>query len=752
MLSNIFERLTAYVKMKLFSVIILLLFYQWCYSQSGSMNQHDFIINASATNAPVTIDGDLNEPGWQSAETINKFFVKFPQDTGVVKNKTTVKVIYDKNYLYIGAECYDEGNYIVQSLKRDAGFFDNDIFSVVLDPVNQQANGYLFGVSPMNIQYDDLLSATNLEPQDFSYDNKWFSEVKRLPGKWVVEMAIPFKILRFTKDKKIWGINFLRNDLKSYQYTTWAKIPVQLFHFDLGYTGALLWPEPPPEQKNNFVVSPYATGSVYKPEDKRTTYGSFDAGFDAKVALSSSLNLDITVNPDFSQVEVDQQQINLTRYNIFLPEKRTFFLENNDLFFNIGNSYYRPFYSRTIGLDPSGGAIPIVAGLRLTGNVTNKLRMGIMNMQTRSTENYKAQNYSAVAINHRVMERSLFKAYFTNRQAIEHSKGKYGAGYGRNAGSEFTFNSRNGTWQAWLAGNWSFKEGFKNNNQFYETGVAYTRKRFSTTVDIIDIGSNYFADMGFVSRIDNYDKARDTTIRIGFKEVFNYNDYTIRVNKKHIQFHRFLNENIIYWNQNGSFSEGSNRIKYILNFTNTSELSIGQSFNYADVLIPFSFFSGNDLLPAGRYQYTQTELTFKGDNRKPLYWSFTASAGSFYNGNIKSLQTTLRLRKQPWGNFSMDVQWNDLHFPGNYGKSQLVLVRPKIEISFSNKLFWTTFLQYGTQQENFNINSRLQYRFKPMSDIYLVYTDNYYTNFPEKMVGRNRDRAIVLKVNYWLNL
>lgn len=737
--------------MKLFSGIIVLLFCQWSYCQSGSMNQHDFIIRSVKTNSPVAVDGLLDEAGWQSAEAVSKFFVKYPEDTAATKTRTTVKIIYDHKYLYIGAECSDSGKYIVQSLKRDAGYYDNDLFSVVLDPVNQQSNGYLFSVNPMNVQYDDLISATSLEPQDFSWDNKWFSQVKRLPGKWVVEIAIPFKILRYTKDKQLWGINFLRNDLKNYQYTTWAKIPVQLNLFDMGYTGALSWPEPPPAQSNNIVFAPYVTGSIYKPENKKTTHGSYDAGFDAKVAVSSSLNLDVTVNPDFSQIEVDQQQINLTRYNIFLPEKRTFFLENNDLFFNFGAPAYRPFYSRTIGLDPEGRAIPIIAGLRLTGNVTNKLRVGLMNMQTRATDEYNAQNYSAVAVNQRVMERSLFKAYFTNRQAVNSNKGKEGGGFGRNAGGEFTFNSRNGTWQGWLAGNWSFKERFKDKNQFYETGITYTGKRFAASLDYAHIGTNFFADMGFVNRIENYDAARDTVIRIGFKQLYNLNDYVIRVNKGHVQFHRFLNENVVYWNPNGTFNEASNRFKYILNFTNTSEFSIGQSFNAANVLLPFSFTSG-DPLPSGKYQYTQTELSFHTDNRKALYWLFSASAGSFYNGTIKSLQTSLRLRRQPWGNFSMDVQWNDLHFPGTYGKSQLVLVRPKIEIGFSNKLFWTTFIQYGTQQANFNINSRLQYRFKPMSDIYLVYTDNYYTDFPQKIVGRNRDRAIVLKFNYWLDL
>ena len=733
--------------MKLFSGLVVLLFYQWSYCQSGAMNQRAFTLKIAKSVSPVTIDGNLNETAWQTADATTGFNMKWPNDTAAVKSATSAKMTFDQNYLYISAECSDTLPYIVQSLKRDAGFFDNDLFAVVLDPINQQANGYVFGVNPMNVQYEDLLSATNLEDQDFSWDNKWFSAVKRYPNKWVVEIAIPFKILRYSPGKTSWGVNFIRNDLKHYQYTSWAKIPVQFGPFDLGYTGMLQWSETPSKQSNNITIAPYVTGSLVNPSGSSNTNRSFDAGFDAKLALNSSLNLDITVNPDFSQIEVDRQQINLTRYNIFFPERRTFFLENNDLFFNFGAPVYRPFYSRTIGLDSNANAIPILAGLRLTGNLNKKLRVGLMNMQTRATEDYKAQNYSAVAFNHRLLNRSLFKAYFTNRQAFDKGKGANKMDYGRNAGGEFSYFSKNGTWQGWLAGNWSFKDGYRNKNQFMEAGVGYTRKNFSTNIDLAEIGINYYADMGFTNRIENYDALRDTILRAGFKQAYNLNNYTIRVNRKKVQYHRFINENVVYWNTDGSFNEAQARFKYLLNFTNTGELSVSQGFYAADVLFPFSFTNG-DPLPAGKYNYAQTEATYYSDNRKAIYWSVSATAGGFYNGSIKTLQGMIRFRKQPWGNFSTDIQWNELRFPAPYGNSNFLLIRPKIEINFSNNLFWTTFIQYATQTNNFNINSRLQYRFKPMSDIFLVYTDNYFTD----PFMKNKNRAVVFKVNYWLNL
>jgi hypothetical protein len=205
--------------------------------------------------------------------------------------------------------------------------------------------------------------------------------------------------------------------------------------------------------------------------------------------------------------------------------------------------------------------------------------------------------------------------------------------------------------------------------------------------------------------------------------------------------------NLYYLNPNGSFNEGSNRLKYTLKFTNTAEIGLSQNLNYANVLFPFSFTDGTPL-PAGWYRYAQTEASFASDTRKPLSWFLSAAAGGFYNGTIKSFQARIRWRQQPWGNFSMEAQWNELRFPVPYGNSNLLLIRPKIEINFSNNLFWTTFIQYATQTNNFNINSRLQYRFKPMSDFFLVYTDNYFTD----PFLKNKNRAVVFKFNYWLNL
>ena len=201
-------------------------------------------------------------------------------------------------------------------------------------------------------------------------------------------MAIPFKSIRYPADKKTWGINFVRVDTKTNEYSTWTNVPVNFSTHDVGYTGALIWEDAPPKPGSNTVFVPFVTTEVTENRaGNEPVSAKPNAGFDAKIGLTSSLNLDLTVNPDFSQIEVDRQVTNLTRFNIFFPERRTFFLENADLFSGYGIDPIRPFYSRRIGLDKNGNKIPILFGARITGNIAKKTRIGFMNMQTGSTGN-----------------------------------------------------------------------------------------------------------------------------------------------------------------------------------------------------------------------------------------------------------------------------------------------------------------------------------------------------------------------------
>ena len=384
------------------------------------------------TDETIKIDGVLSEPIWNKVPVTDGFWMSYPVDDRAVEERlqTKVRMTSDEQNLYIAAVCYSPEKYIIKTLKRDKEFWEGDGFGVVIDPVNEQTNGFAFHINPAGVQAEYLVTGQTgrrREPEpgqslngfNVAWDNKWFSEVTTHPDRWIVEIAIPFKTLRFDEDKSSWGINFFRRDAASNTIHTWAPVPIEFFEIELGYTGTLTWDQPPQKAQRNLAIIPYVRGGVAKDYEAGTEADLiYQAGVDAKVPVTSSLNLDLTINPDFSQVEVDEQVINLTLFDIHLPEKRLFFLENSDIFDDFGIPPMRPFFSRKIGLDEEGSPIPILYGARLSGNINQNLRIGVMNLQTRESDGFLPQNYTVASFHQQVLERSVIKGYIQNRDAL----------------------------------------------------------------------------------------------------------------------------------------------------------------------------------------------------------------------------------------------------------------------------------------------------------------------------------------------
>lgn len=707
-------------------------------------------LHIKKTNHPVKLDGELNEEDWQQAGSVTNFWQKFPRDDVKAGHPTVAKVMYDERFLYVGFIVYDSLPLIGQSLKRDSRIRDNDGVGVMLDPMGKKTSGFYFTVTAFNVQADDLLTV-NPDNLTFSWDNKWYSEVKRYTDHYTVEMAIPFKTLRYDKDNKTWGINFIRSDRKRNEFHTWTRIPLNFASVDLGYLGALQWDAAPPKPGSNISLIPYITGELNSNKvDGTPVTTKTDAGFDAKLALTSSLNLDLTFNPDFSQVEVDRQVTNLSRFSIFFPERRNFFLENNDLFSEYGIPPIRPFYSRRIGLDPSGNPIPIIAGARLTGNLADRTRIGIMSMQTKPAADYAGQNYTALTVQQQLLKRTTFKAYFFNRQGFFNEKNPLTDPldeYGRNAGGELYYVNQEGNWQGWLGFHSSFKPGIKDHSLFLNGGGGYFGRSFTSFVDYDNVGTNYFTDIGFVERIENYDARRDTVIRLGFRQFFNQNDYRIYPKKGSINQHTIGLENFLVLNPDNSFNELSNELSYNIQFKNTSSAELSYAYSRIKLLYHTGFTDG-DPLPPGQYEFNQYSLSWLTDARKKFSFKTGITAGKYFSGDFVQLSGSAIFRSQPWLTIELNAEYNKLKFPSPYGAEDFFLLAPRVEINFSNKMFWTTFIQYNTQQNNFNINSRLQWRYKPASDLFLVYTDNYFSD----PFLKNKNRALVFKLNYWLNI
>lgn len=738
-------------------LIIFLLLSSFFVQAQSFQDKYQLIV--AKTAVANRIDGVLDEAVWQRAVEVGDFWEKFPSDKNKAKLNTTVKAAYDGRFLYFAITCYDTTNkFVAPSLKRDGSIRESDGVAIILDPLNKKTNGFSFATTPFNVQSEYQFGAGasgNGGGPNLAWDNKWYSAVKRSNESYIMEIAIPFKTLRYDPGIKKWGVNFIRSDQKNFKFYTWTNVPVQFPGFDLGYLGSMTFEEEIPEAKKNFALIPFITGGATNNKEAGTTKGTLGIGLDAKVSLTPSVNMDLTLFPDFSQVEVDKQVTNLTRFSIFFPERRTFFLENDDIFSDYGNPPIKPFFSRRIGLDANSNPIPIVFGAKVSGSIGERLRVGAFNMSTAKKGDFAAQNYTAVSVIQQFGKRSSVKAYFLNRSAnLIETDSSYNPlnKYGRNAGIEISLSDNSGKLNAWAGYHLSQKSGIINNNFFYQFGGGYFGSKFSGIIDVAEVKDNYYTDMGFVNRIETLSTLKDTyasgdtTYRTGFKQLFTDYNYFIRPKGGKVATYIFSFNNFLNLYQDNKLSENSQSFGFDINFKNAArfETSIDRSHEFLKYYFPLPELKP---LTPGNYTYTNATIGYSTDGRKNVTWLGKIKAGQFYNGVLKQYSTQFSVRKQPWWTIALLAEYNIINFPTEYGQTKLLLFSPKTEINFNNKTFWTTFFQFNTQANNMNINSRLQYRYSPMSDLFLVYTDNYFTD----PLFKNKNRGIIFKFNYWFS-
>lgn len=704
------------------------------------------------TSEKIIIDGELNESVWKQCEKADNFWQNFPNDTSLAKTKTEVFVTYNDNSIFIGAICYDSlpGNYVIQSLKRDFSYPVSDAFVVTLDPFSDKQNGFSFGVNPYGVQREGLIANGGGQGVTTNWDNKWHTAVKQNGTNWTVEMEIHFKSIRYKPDLSTWKINFARNDLKRNENSTWSKVPRQFNIASLAFSGELIWDNPPKKAGGNIVVIPYAIGKISKDFISKTpTKYESTVGGDAKIALSSSMNLDITINPDFSQVDVDKQITNLTRFSLVFPEQRQFFIENSDLFASFGFSQMRPFFSRRIGIGTTN-PIPIIGGARLSGKPNKNWRVGLMNIQTAKARDNNidvfSQNYLVGAVQRKVFKRSNIAMIFVNRQQFDTS-GFSAINFNRVAGLDFNLASANNKWNGKFFFHHSFSN--KNNNDAFAhaSWLSFNSRKISFMWNHEYMNKNYNAETGFTPRIFQTDLSKNIVTRNTYWRLepsVNYFFYPKNsvINKMGPSLYMDY-----YANSNYTTTDVLAQIGYDINFTSTSSISLDYNTYYTKLIYPTDVtFSGNIPLSIDAYNYREIVMNVKTNQRRVLNASIGGTYGSYFTGSKKSFNTDITFRKQPYAIIGLSYTHNEITMPYLKNKILLDLIGPRIELSFTKSIFFTTFLQYNSQIHNFNINARFQYRFKPMSDIFIVYTDNYVSdNFTQK------NKAIVLKLVYWIH-
>ncbi len=697
-------------------------------------------ITATRIDNPPRIDGVLDDPAWAAAQVLGEFIQQLPTEGAAATERTEVRILYDNRHLYIGARCFDSqpARIIANEMKRDVPSIStkDDSFAVVFDPFRDFRNGPMFIVTPKGSMHD--LFVTDERQFNWDWSTVWDARTVIDDQGWTVEMVIPFSSLRYDFSlAPVWGIHVRRSVLRKGEHTfLMARLPRELGVQAAGRLSAALdlTGLSDVSRSRHLELKPFVTSgasqdnSLGRPDPKRFA----DGGIDLKYGLTQGLNLDLTYNTDFAQVEADTQQLNLTRFNLFFPEKREFFLEGRDIYtFGIprGAATRNPnttllFFSRRIGLE-RGMAIPMQGGVRLTGR-TGPYSLGLVNITTAELGGVPLTNFSVARVKRNIFRRSNVGAMLTVRNRERNAADQ---GYGADANFFF---GRSVRIAAFLAK--TRTPGTAGGDLSGRAQFTYEGDEWGAEFDHLSVGPNFNPSVGFVRRRD---------IRSNFAAL----RYSPRVNRRRVR-QAFFTADVDY--TAGFDGALQSRVAALgssveTNRSDALSFTLTRSFEVLDA--PFKI-QPDVTIRSGSYPFTDAALRLTSGPSRKIAGFIEGAFGSFYAGERRSL--TLNSISRPTSHlaYSLNYQVNDVRLPAGAFRSHLVGTR--LDYALTTRLFTAAFVQWNSDAELGGLNFRLQYIYKPGSDLYVVYNDNRRTNpasHPSLM-----DRSFVVKLTYLLRM
>ncbi|MCR4439271.1 MAG: DUF5916 domain-containing protein [bacterium] len=693
------------------------------------------------------IDGCLLDLAWQAVAFQGDFVQREPQEGAACSERTEVAVLYDSENLYLGVRCYDTESerLVAREMLRDTQLDDDDNFEIVIDSYRDRRSGFYFVVNPRGAMRDAVFSneGRNFNP---SWDGIWKcrTEVNHLG--WFAEIAIPWKTLRFARqDTQVWGINFARTIRRKNEYAYWQLVPR-----DIGWVGLFRLSEAGTLRGlaglhggGTWDIKPYVVGGIER--DANTSFATLrkgDLGLDAKVLLTQNVVVDLTVNPDFAQVEADREQVNLTRFSLYFPEKREFFLEGGDVFsFGSGRGNMELFYSRRIGL-ANGVAIPIIGGAKLVGKIGN-YQVGALNMVTsRKTledgEVVPAANFSVLRVRRDLMSRASLGLLFTSKDQLS------SAAYGRSFGVDGFFPLTDHlTVSGWAAG--EFGAGDERlapkallRHSASDLSVRYHSDLWSFGGGVQDVGAAFDPAMGFVRRRD-------------FRRAQVSGEYSPRPRNATVirQFSYRLGAD---WRTDhaGTMLDNGLDASFGVRFQNSARFELGVSREYEWLPEDWEIRPGL-VVPQGEYTGYEGFVELTSDRGRSLSGSVDLHAGDYYTGHNVGLRAESELTAIPQVKLALNYSHNYVSLAGGQFHTNTLGVR--FFYFFSTELFFKAYVQWNDDRLNYGGKHRLvsnfllRWIYSPGSDLYVVVNDG-------RLVGPGgqeiTNRTVLLKATRFL--
>ena len=717
------------------------------------------IANAVSIEDPPIFDGNvLNDPVWTTVVPISGFLQSAPNEGQPATERTEVRIVFTSDTLFVGVVCYDRDplSIIVSDSRRDSSMNDADSFQMVFDTFGDQQNGFIFGTTPAGQEYDGQVinegggggglfrgggggfSRGSGGGFNLNWDGAWQVRTEISEVGWSAEFEIPFRTIRYpVRVNQSWGINFQRNIRRRNERAYWAPLPRQYNLYRVSMAGQLIGVQTPIGFTRNLQLTPYVIGEAVTrdalPNRDPLVLGDF--GADIKYSVTSGLTLDATYNTDFAQVEVDDQRINLDRFNLFFPEKRPFFLENAGVFtvnnagpasgMNLGQTEL--FFSRRIGISNLGEQIPILAGARLSGKVSDTVTVGFLNMQTEEVKGIaRANNFTVARLRQDLPNRSSIGGLFVNRQAT--GPLAKATDYNRSYGVDGRWGiGQNGTVQGFVGR--TETPGRDDRDHALSISGTYNSERWRLISGYQENGEDFNPEVGFVRRTGfrKYDFGLSNTTRPeGFLKFQELNP--------HMSFTRF-------WNFDGTMETSFLHLHFEGEFEDSSSGGVAHNIRIEQV---FREFKVSDIpVQPGRYDFDETQYSFTYNRSAPISFGIRATEGGFFGGNIVTLRPSVRARHGETLNFSLSYSRNDIDLPAGSVITNLTSLR--FAYNFSPRLFVQTLLQHNDSAHLWSVNFRFGWLQDANTGLFLVYNE---TEGIGRIVPSGAGRSVILKYSY----
>ena len=701
-------------------------------------------IRALVIDQPIVVDGRLDEPAWQQAEVGNGFRQREPREGAPASERTEFSIAYTPSTLYVALGAFDRepARIIAKEMERDAELASDDSFVLVFDTFLDGRNAFAFATNPNGARHDALITDEGRDVNT-EWDGVWTVRARRTADGWTAEMAIPFAILRFDPALDRWGLNVQRLIRRKSEEVNWAYLPrsalpittsgvshyaayrVSLAGSLTGLAGL--------RRSRSLDIKPYLIGSASEKPPTRTSANDLDGGLDIKWGPSKSVVLDLTYNTDFAEVEVDDLQVNLTRFSLFFPEKRDFFLENAGIF-EFGPPQRVPwlpalmkaFFSRRIGLD-GGATVPMDLGARLTGRL-GEWNFGVLGVGTGAADigdhGVPQTAFSVARVKRNIGERSSVGAIFTQRDpSVAGAENLYG----------FDLELKP-TQLLQLNGYWSRSErpGIDVDDASFGAGVGYQGSTLTTSVDFIESQQNFDPGVGFLLR-ENF-------------RLFN---------PRFIWQPRIERGGIRSWYAEGAHRRFERSSDGRLESEETYVYPLGMVLKSNDfwefgavrtkeqLFAPFEIFPGV-VIPPGLFEFDGWELLMLTDASRSVSLRSFNNWGEFYEGDWVSLRQTLGLRLSRLVRASTTWSHHDVDLP--QGAFEINLWSQGVDLSFTPDLRLNMIAQYNDAAEDLGVNIRFHWIYRPGADIFLVYNENWTA--PSLRERRTQGRQLILKATY----